>query len=160
MKKTLLPLIFLAFFSGAFAQNTLVLEKIGTTRKYAFHLGDNLKIQTIKKNLVLKSYLWNLTDTSLTIGQHTIVPLSDVGAVYKNHHFPKLMSRFFFIAGAGYIILDSFNNLINNKQVFVPETLYIGGSLMVVGVALVPLWQTKHKIGIRWKLKIMDINLE
>jgi hypothetical protein len=159
MKKLILFLLILAAFSGASAQKTLVLEKIGTSNRYAFHLGDDVKIRTIKENRIVKSFLWNLTDSTLTIGPRTIVPLSDVGAVYKNYHFPRLMSRFIFIAGAGYFILDSFNNLINNEQVFVPRTMIISGSLMAVSVAIIPLWQKKFKIGLRWKLKIMDINL-
>jgi hypothetical protein len=69
------------------------------------------------------------------------------------------MSKALLIAGAGYFVLDSFNNLINNEQVFVPETMLISGCVMAAGVAIIPFWQKKIKIGIRWKLKIMDINL-
>jgi hypothetical protein len=159
MKKLFLLMVIVASFSGASGQKTLVLEKIGTSTRYAFHLGDDIKIRTISQNVIVKSYLWNLSDSSVTIGPRTIIPLSDIGAVYKNYHFPKLMSSILIIAGAGYLILDSFNNLINNEQVFVPETLIISGSLIVAGVAIVPLWQKKIKVGIRWKLKIMDINL-
>jgi hypothetical protein len=159
MRKLILLLVLAAAFSVVSAQKTLVLEKIGTSTRYAFHLGDDVKIRTIKQNVIHKSYLWNLTDSTMTIGPRTVVPLSDVGAVYKNYHFPKFMSKALFISGAGYLIIDSFNNLINNRQVFVPETLLISGSLMTAGLLLVPFWQKKCRIGIRWKLKIMDINL-
>jgi hypothetical protein len=160
MKILILTGVLLALSLVAFSQRTLVLEKIGTSRRYAFHLGDDLKVQTIKEKTIHKSYLWNLTDSTMTIGPRTVVPLSDVAAVYKDHHFPKLISKFLLIMGGGYIVLDAFNNLINNKQVFVPQTWYIGGGIMLAGVAIIPFWQTKHKIGIRWKLKIMEINLE
>ncbi|MCX6247966.1 MAG: hypothetical protein NTW10_09545 [Bacteroidetes bacterium] len=160
MKKLILVLVFLASVNGTFAQLTLVLEKIGTPRRYAFHLGDDMKIQTIKLNQIHKSYLWNLTDSTMTIGPRTVVPLSDVAAVYKNHHFPKIMSKFLIIMGGGYIVLDAFNNIINHDQVFNSQTLIIGGSILLAGVAIIPFWQTKHKIGIKWKLKIMEINLE
>jgi hypothetical protein len=160
MKNLILLLVFLAVFSGVSAQKTLVVEKIGTSTRYAFHLGDDVKIRTKKQDVIVKSYLGFLTDSSLTIGPRTIIPVSDVSAVYKHFHFQSYMTRAFFYAGAGYLVLDSFNNLINNEQVFVPQTMIISGSLMAVGFAIIPLGHKKCRIGIRWKLKIMDINLE
>ncbi|MGA3014399.1 MAG: hypothetical protein ABSD71_10235 [Bacteroidales bacterium] len=135
------------------------MEKIGTQRRYGFHLGDNIKIQTRSTKQIVKSYIWALTDTTVTIGPRTTIPASDVGAVYKNFHFPKLMTKFFFIGGAGYLVLDSFNNLINKERVFRSQTLIISGCLMGFSLAIIPLHQWKYKIGIRWKFKIMDINL-
>jgi hypothetical protein len=160
MRKLILLLVLFAAFSGAFAQKTLVLEKIGTSTRYAFHLGDDVKIRTKKQNVIVKSYLWNLTDSSVTIGPRTTIPLSDISAVYKHYYFQNLMTRILFYAGAGYFILDSFNNLINREQVFVPQTMIISGSLLGVSMAIIPLGQKKCRIGIRWKLKIMDINLD
>jgi hypothetical protein len=159
MRKLILLWVLLTAFSGAFAQKTLILEKIGTSTRYGFHLGDDVKIRTKKQNVIVKSYLWNLTDSSVTIGPRTTIPLSDISAVYKNYHFPKLMTRFLFIAGTGYFVLDAFNNLINNEQVFVPQTMIISASLIGVSLAIIPLSQKKIRIGIRWKLKIIDINL-
>ena len=159
MRKLVLHLILLAAFSGAYAQKTMVVEKIGTSTRYAFHLGDDVKVRTKKENKIVNSYLWNLTDSSLTLGVRTTIPLSDISAVYKHFYFQKLMTRIFLYAGAGYFVLDSFNNLINKEQVFVPQTMIISASLIAVGVAIIPLGQKKCKIGIRWKLKVMDINL-
>jgi hypothetical protein len=159
MRKLVLLLVFLAAFSGAYAQKTMVVEKIGTSTRYAFHLGDDVKVRTKKENKIVNSYLWNLTDSSLTLGVRTTIPLSDINAVYKHFYFQNLMTRIFLYAGAGYFVLDSFNNLINKEQVFVPQTMIISASLIAVGVAIIPLGQKKCKIGIRWKLKIMDINL-
>ena len=122
-------------------------------------LTSNGEPKTKTKKLIVKSYLWTLTDSSVTIGPRTILPLSDIGAVYKHFYFQKLMTRILLYAGAGYLILDSFNNLINHEQVFVPQTMIISGSLIGASFAIIPLGQKKCRIGIRWKLKIMDINL-
>ena len=159
MRKLILSLVFFATMSTASAQKTLLFEKIGTSSRFAYHLGDDIKIRTLKKNLILKSYLWGLTDTTLTIGPRNTVSVTDIGTVYRNHHFPKLMTRFFFIAGAGYLIIDSFNNLINKEQVFIPQTLIISGSLIGISLVLIPAHQTKMKIGIRWKVKILDADV-
>jgi hypothetical protein len=159
MKKSILLIILTVICSGLFAQMTMVVEKIGTPTRYGFHLGDNVKIQTKTQKVILKSYLWALTDTSITIGPRTTIPVSDIGAVYKHYHFPKLMTDFLFIAGAGYFILDSFNDLINKERIFHTQTLIISGCLVAASLAIIPLHQKKCRIGIRWKLKIMDINL-
>ena len=159
MRKLILLVMLLAAYSGVYAQKTLVLEKIGTPTRYGFHLGDDVKIRTKKQNLIVKSYLCNLTDSSVTIGSRTTIQLSDISAVYIHYYFPNLMNRILFYAGAGYFILDSFNNLINHEQVFVPQTMIISGCLLGASLAFIPLSQKKCRIGIRWKLKIMDINL-
>jgi hypothetical protein len=159
MKKLMLLGMILTGFSGLFAQKTMVVEKIGTSTRYGFRLGDDLKIETKAQKQIVKSYLWALTDTSVTIGPHTIIPVSDIGAVYKSYHFPRLMTKFLFIAGAGYLVLDVFNNMINKQKVINPQTLVISGCLIAASLAIIPLHQKKCRIGIRWKLKIMDINL-
>jgi hypothetical protein len=159
MKTLILLLIFTVSFPGAFAQKTLVVEKIGTSTRYVFHLGDNVKIQTKNKHLILKSFLGDISDTSVTIGTHISVPLSDIGAVYKHFHFQTFMTRALFYIGAGYFLLDSFNNLINKEQVFVPQTMIISASFIGLSAAIIPLGQKKCRIGLRWKVKVMDINL-
>ncbi len=159
MRNLILLVILLATCSGLFAQKTLVVEKIGTPTRYGFRLGDDVKVQTKTQKQIVKSYLWALTDTSVTIGPRTTIPLSDIGAVYKHYHFPKLMTNFLFIAGAGYFVLDSFNDLINKERIFHTQTLIISGCLVAASLAIIPLHQKKCRIGIRWRLKIMDINL-
>lgn len=160
MKRLTLLLILYTFLSAASAQKTLLFEKVGTSSRYAYHLGDDIKVRTLKQNQVLRSYLWGITDTTLTIGPRNTISIFDIGAFYRNHHFPKLMTRFFFIAGAGYLIIDSFNNLINNEQVFIPQTMIISASLIGVSLVLIPAHQTKTKIGIRWKVKILDADVK
>lgn len=160
MKRLLLLMVFSIILLVSQAQKTLLFEKVGTPNRYAYHLGDDIKIRTIKNQVILKSYLWHLTDTTLTIGPRTTIPVTDIDAFYRNHHFPKLMSRFFFIAGAGYLLIDSFNNLINNEQVFMPQTLIISGSLIGVSLVLIPAHQTKYRIGVKWKVKILDEDLK
>jgi hypothetical protein len=160
MAKKITIWLLLAFCSTGFAQKTLIVEKIGTSTRYAYHIGDEIKIKTRKDEVVLKNYIWSLADSSLTIGSRTQVQLGDIGAVYKQFHFPKLMTKFFIIAGAGYLIIDSFNNLINKEKVFEPQTMIISASLIGVGVALIPLSQKKCRIGFRWKLKVLDRYIE
>jgi hypothetical protein len=160
MRKLVILVLLLIASYGLSAQKTLVLEKIGTRTRFGYHLGDDLKIKVKDYKQNLHNYIWNLTDTSLTIGSKTTVQLSDISSVYRHYYFPKLMTRILLYAGAGYLVLDSFNNLINKERVFNPQTLIISGSLICVGFAIMPVIQRKCNIGIKWKLKVMDINLD
>ena len=157
MKKLILILVVLIQVSSGFGQKTLRLEKMGTSTHYYFNLGDVIRIRTKTQNQVLKNYLWNIADSSITVGPRNKVDLSDISAVYKHYHFPALMTRFIFIAGAGYFVLDSFNNLINRQQVFQPQTMIISASLVAVSALIIPLHQKKCKLGLRWKLRIIDV---
>ena len=156
MKKLITFLLFLLMASAGLAQKTLLFEKAGTKTRYGYHLGDNIKVRTIKQDLLLKSYLWGITDSTVTIGPRTTIQINDIGAFYRQNYFPKLATKLLFIAGAGYLVIDSFNNLINNQQVFLPQTLIISGALIGVSLALIPLHQSKHKIGISWKVKVLE----
>jgi len=157
MKKLILVCLVIVQCTAGFGQKTLLLEKMGTLKRYFFDLGDVIKIRTKSQNHTLKNYLWNIDDSTITIGPRNKVNLSDISAVYKNYHFPSLIARFIFIAGAGYFVLDSFNNLINREQVFVPRTMIISASLICVSAVIFPFHQQKIKPGLRWKLKIMDV---
>jgi len=160
MIKRILILVFLvASFTGSAQQKTLVVEKMGASRRYAYRSGDEIKLQTREKHLILKNYLWIDSDSIITIGTRTMIPLTDIGAVYHQTYFPRLMTHLLLIAGAGYIVLDSFNNLINNNQVFEQNTIIIGGSLIAAGVLLIPFHQKKCRIGLHWKVKVLDINI-
>ena len=159
MRQLILLVVFWSVIMGVYSQKTLVLEKIGTQTRFGYHPGDDIKIRTIDKNLLLHNYMWGLTDSTVTIGARTTISLPDIAVIYRHYYFPRLMTRILFYAGAGYFVVDSFNNLINHEKVFVPQTLIISASLIGVSLAFFPLHQRKCKIGIRWKVKIMDITL-
>ncbi|MCX6245505.1 MAG: hypothetical protein NTU98_12495 [Bacteroidetes bacterium] len=159
MKRIFILAFLAASLAGYAQQKTLVVEKIGTSRRYAYRSGDDIKIQTRKDHRILKNYLWISSDTAIIVGVRTMVPLSDIGAVYHPTYLPKLMTNLLLIAGAGYIILDSFNNLINHELVIEQNTLIIGGSLIAAGVLLIPFHQKKCRIGVHWKVKVLDINI-
>jgi len=146
-------LVFL--FDGVIGQNILLLEKIGTTKKFSYQVGDYINIKTKAKHLRLKNFLWSVEDSSIMIGTNYTVRFNDIKSVKRDIYFPKLLSKITLVAGAGYIILDVVNNLINGQQVFNPTTLIIGGSLVGVGLVMIPLSQHNINIGFKWKLKVI-----
>jgi hypothetical protein len=152
-------LVFSLFVLGisSYGQNTLLLHKLGSAKKYTYEIGDEISLKTLEKKLRLKGTVIDIRDSSFMVGIHYSVKLNDVDKIYRRLHFPRLMSKFFLIAGGGYIILDAFNNLINNRTVIDSQTLIIGGSLIGVGLVMIPLSYKHVKVGLRWKLQALDL---
>ena len=142
-------------FNVGFGQNVLMVEKIGTAKRFSYLVGDYINIKTKAKKLHLRNFLWSIEDSSIMIGTNYTVPFEDIKSVRKEIYFPKLLSKITLIAGVGFITLDVINNLINGQQVFNPTTLIIGGSLLGVGLVMIPLSQRNMNIGFKWKLKVI-----
>jgi hypothetical protein len=160
MKFALTCLLSLVFLLGwepqkLSGQNTLMLEKIGTPKKYTYQVGDFISVKTISKSLRLKNEIWSIEDSTIMIGTNYTVRFDDIKSVRRELYFPKLLSRITLIAGGMIIVLDIVNNLINGIPVFNQTTLIIGGSLIGAGLVLIPLSKRNLKIGYKWKLKVL-----
>jgi len=155
MSRFIFILILVFLFNGGFGQNILLLEKIGTGKRFTYQVGDNINIKTKEKQLRLKNFLWSIEDSSIMIGTNYTIRFDDVKSVRRDIYFPKLLSKITLVVGASYIILDVVNNLINGQQVFNPTSLIIGGSLIGVGLIMIPLSQHNINIGFKWKLKVI-----
>ncbi len=136
-------------------QNYLMIEKIGTSKRYPYLEGDFINLLTISKHQRLRNYLWSIEDSSIMVGTNYTVRLNDIKSVRREVYFPKLLSKITLIAGGMIIVLDVVNNLINGLPVFNQTTWIIGGSLIGAGLILIPLYHKNLKIGFKWKVKVI-----
>jgi hypothetical protein len=157
MKRVLWIIAFLLISGTAVCQKTLVVERIGTGRKYGFNTGDFLKLRTKSKHDLLRSFIWDLTDSTITIGQSHTVRLDDVAVVYKEFGFPKRLGRNLLFAGGLFFAATTINNLIAKNQVFTESNLIITGSILAAGAISIILSEKAIRIGLHWKLKVLDI---
>ena len=137
---------------------TLLLEKIGTRQRYSFGLGDNIKLMT-KDHLVMNSYLWEINDTLISLGQDRPLLIKDIESVYPQFSFPRKFGMYMFLAGITYFTVVSLNHLINNEIVFTKDVFVIPTVLFGAGLISVSLSQKRCKIGDQWKLKVLDIRI-
>ncbi len=135
------------------------MEKIGTFRKLAFRLGDDIKIHAVNPKRVLHSYLWDISDSAVIIGNGNKVWIPDITKVHKEVYFPGLMTRLLTLGGIGYFSVTAVNHLINNELIFPPRDLIISGSLLAGAAICVPLSGRNIRIGHRWKIKVLDLEL-
>ena len=114
MKKSFILTFFLAFylFQGI-AQNkfnwnnpeskTLLLEKLGTHQRYAYRPGDVIKLKT-KNSEFMNSYLWEINDSSISVGQNRPLLLRKIESVFPQFSFPKKFGMYMFIADEEMIV--------------------------------------------------------
>lgn len=154
-------LFFILFSSGIQAQKTLMVEKIGTTRKYYYHIGDYLKLRVSFQDTLLKGKLWDIRDSVISVSELRPfdVRLSDIGSVYKRFAFPKKLGIYLGCFSAGLFAIIVTNHLLNNEQVFTPDLFIITGSILGGSLISFSLSQKRCKIGPRWKIKVMNIAL-
>ncbi len=158
IKKTILFVILLSMACLAFAQKTMVVEKIGTSRRYFFHKDDLCKIRASRPDTLLKGTLWHIGDSAISVlgWRPYEVPLRDINSVYKKIYFPSKYGKLIGIGGIGIFAIIAFNHLINNEQVFTPDMFIISGSMLAISAITISLSEKRCRIGNRWKVKILD----
>jgi hypothetical protein len=161
MKKILVLLVFYFVTNGVFAQKTLMVEKIGSSRRYFYHAGDYVKLRVSKMDTLLKGKLWSIHDSMISVSELRPfdVRIGDIGSVYKQFAFPKKFGKFLGIGGVALFAIISFNHLINNEQVFTPDMFILTGSMLGAGLLSVSLSEKRCRTTTRWKIKVLDVEL-
>jgi hypothetical protein len=161
MKNKLLLLVFCLLASHALAQKTMLVEKVGTSRKYFYHAGDYVKLRVSKQDTLLKGKLWALYDSTISVAELRPfdVRLGDINSVYKSFAFPKKFSKYMFYGGVGIFAIIGINHLINNEQVFTNDMFIISGAMLGAGLITFSLSEKRCRTGLHWKIKILDIDI-
>jgi hypothetical protein len=161
MKKILVLLVIYFIAVHVNAQRTLLIEKIGGSKKYFYHAGDYMKLRVSKQDTLLKGKLWSIRDSTISIAELRPfdVRIRDIGSVYKQFAFPKKFGRYMGIAGVSIFAIMAFNHLINNEQVFTTDMYIISGSLLGVGIISFSLKEKRCRTDRGWKIKVLDIDL-
>lgn len=152
-------LLFFVIPGVAFSQRTLVVEKIGTRVRYPYHVGDLLKLRVSKADTLLKGRLWSIGDSVIAVSELRPfdVKTTDIRSVYKIYGFPKRFSKYMFIGSAVFFTIITINHIVNHEPVISPDALIVSGALAGAGLITLSLSERKCKIGVKWKIKILDI---
>ncbi len=159
MKRFLPVLLFCLAAAACFSQKTLLIEKIGTPRKYFYHTGDYIKLRVSKQDTLLAGKLWSVADSVISVDalRPFDVQIRDIGSVYKRFYFPRKFGRYMVTGSAVIFSIIVINHLINNEKVFTPDLLYISGSMLGAGLISLSLSRKRCRIGFVWKIKVLDM---
>jgi hypothetical protein len=138
---------------------SLDIKKPGTIKRIKFYENDKiiLKVKTYRGRF--KGTITNLTDTTLTLDNATVVFYKDIEKVLldQSNSVTKVASNFLKVAGGGYIALDIVNNLITSTSPIInPRTIVIGAVLIVTGQLVKWLCMRHYKIDKNHRIKYID----
>lgn len=161
MKKLVLLFLLLLFAFTCFPQRTLLVEKIGTSHKYYYRQGDLFKLRKKSDDSIIKGTLWSIGGQSLDIfGKTTVeIPVSNIRIVYKRYNFLTASAFTFAQASVYYFLAISVNHLINKEQVLTKDVWIMSGACLAAATLCFSFSEKRCRIGDRWKIKILDIQV-
>jgi len=149
----------LFFCTDGLPQKTLLLEKMGSKRKFFFHNEDKFMLRTAKPDTFMAGHLWDIGEKSITL--QTYVPITvkyeNIRFVYKDYRFPNRFGKFCIIFSGVTFGAITLNHLFYHERVFTPDMAYYTLPFLGVGILSVSLSRERMKIGLKWKLKVLDM---
>jgi hypothetical protein len=158
MKRQFFFFLFIIISFSLIGQKTLLVEKTGKSAKYYYHVGDKMKLQSSGRKTVYKGVLSWISDSSIVISSISSdnINVKDIQCVYKQFAFPRKFGIRLGEFGVVIFCVIAVNNLITNSQVFTQYAFIISGSFIAAGIISLAFSERPCKIGVRWKVKILD----
>lgn len=156
-------LIFLAFAQNIFAQKYLVFDKPGLVKRVRFHNGDQISFRLAGQKGFQQDVIVDIQSSNLILENAGAIHVDSITHfAMKNQNgfakFRSVLSGVLVTAGIGYLIIDSFNNVIDNRDVFDKNTIAVAVPLVVTGLIIKPWAKRKHKIANNKRLFIIDMD--
>ena len=142
---------------NSFSQRILVVEKISANVKnIKFKTGDRIIFKVTNKEKI-EGYITKIDDSTLTVN-NTPVTIKEIKTIYTERTLALLLSSIGIMGGGAYIIVDSFNNIINKESpVFKTESLITGGIMLGAGIISSVFIYKKHTVSNEdWRLKVLN----
>ena len=159
--KYLITLLLISLITfQAFAQMNILVDKIGTTRKYFYTTGQKMKLRVIAGDSLVRGKVWDIRDSFLILAdkRNSYIKLTNIGSVYKQFAFPRHFAIKTAEFGGIIFLVIVVNHLINNEQVFTPDLFIISGAFIGASLISLSFSQKRCKIGVKWKLKVLDFS--
>jgi hypothetical protein len=155
-------LVFLVLFCISwigYAQDYLVLEKMGTKKRYEYFPNDKITIQVTGEDSFRKEEIVNLTDSSIVFASGVVLLKNIYRVKPPITGWMVATGGTLVVAGVGYYIIDTFNQVIvaGNKYSTDDGVLRTSIILTGIGASLILLSSKKVKLNKNWRVRIVDI---
>ena len=155
----LVTMFFLLITINSFSQIVLVVEQPGTIINKKYTAGNFISIKTIN-NLRLSGHINHITDSTIVINYITI-KTSEIKYVYTSRWLVSTVSRLGIEGGVAYIMVDTFNGLLNNDKPILRNNAIKIGSIMFGSGLVLKLFSHKrlHINNKAWRIKVLDFSI-
>ena len=160
MKRLPILLAFIVLSLPVLGQKFLVLEKMGTKKRYEFHLNEKMGVQLDTDDYFTRITLKDLVDTTI-VTENIKINFSSIKAVKLNKStgFFKYSGPLLMIAGATLLAIDVINQTAVQGGEYQSSTgVYVTSAALVsVGAAFTFAGKDKVKLKKWWRLRTVEI---
>lgn len=147
----------------SFGQQYLVFDKPGLVKRVRFYPDDILIFKTSQSDNYIRDQIISFDGQNIFFQNTASVNVDSIKSIKVGNYssFSKVravISNVLITAGIGYLIIDSFNNGINNNDIFDRKSLNTSAILFLTGVLIKPWKNRRHKIGNNKRLYIIDMD--
>lgn len=141
--KYLLILFFPALSYGQDLDRFIALDNLKNAKRVKYFLDDKIRIE-LKNKTRLSGNIEKISDSSFVVKNAEIF-IKEVAAIYKDrsnfvtHGFTILFAGW----GAGFIAIDTFNNLTNGEKPIIKKRALIAGAALISAAGIIKLLSVK-----------------
>jgi hypothetical protein len=144
----------------ACGQTFLVLEKMGTKKRYEYHIGDKIEVMLNDDDFYTRISILGLED-SIILAKNQSIKLSSIKAIHLNHknNFFRISGPTLMIAGVLLFAIDAFNQAVVQGGGYSNSPGVTAASVSLVGLGAVFTFAGRNKVKVKkwWRLRIVDI---
>ena len=158
--KIIVFLVLSALSFSVSGQTFLVLEKMGTKKRFEFYPGEQIEVKLNNDTYFTRLNILALGDSSINTENQNVM-LSDIMAVQVKgkNGFLKYAGPLLMIAGAALFTFDIINQTVvqGGGYDFSPGVAAVSASLIGVGAAFTFGGRNKIKVKKWWRLRVVQI---
>lgn len=160
MKRLPVLLAFLILSLPVVGQKFLVLEKMGTKKRYEFHLSEKMDVRLNQDDYFTRITILDLSD-SIIVAQNLNIDFSSIKAVKlnKSGSFFKYAGPILMVAGATLLAIDVINQTLVQGGDYQSSSGVFVASAALVGVGATFTFAGRDKIKLKkwWRLRTVEI---
>ncbi len=161
--KISLLILFFLIYGKCLGQKYLVFDKPGLVKRVRFYPNENLIFRANNSKTFIEDRIVDFNDNTILFENTLSINVDSIQyiRVKSNTTFSKfrsVLSSVMITGGAGYLIIDAFNNGINNSDIFDQKSVNASAILVLAGMLIKPWKHRKHKIGNNKRLYIIDMD--
>ena len=152
-------MILFCSFSICLAQDYLVLEKMGTKKRYEYFPNDQITFQVTGEDSFRKDEIVTLTDSSIVFSTGVVL-LKEIYRVKPPvTSWMMVTGGTLVVAGVGYYLIDTFNQVIVSGNKYSNDENVLRTSIILTGTgaSMILLSSKKVKLNKNWRVRTVDI---
>jgi hypothetical protein len=137
--------------------------RLGSFKKFQIHINEELEYKLKGQRKFHKGQITAMADSTIVFDDSIEVKLSKLKCVRfkRNNHLIDAFATAFMIAGVGFIAIDTFNNVILDRQPVVNQkAAVISAGLLSTSFLLKRMGHKKVRITKNKILRIVDFNYQ